>query len=283
MVNTLLLPSEKRIKALDAVAISLANALQSAYIEHIWSVFMQADSLPEPIAGMLGELLRRVDERRQELDLSERAVALKAGLSASQVRTMRRQHRERKQRGASLRTITKLARALEVTPEWLMSGAGQREVIRTEKDGETANGLRLAGTVAAGTWVEIGSDKGDGQRVSVPPDPRYPAHYQSAYEVRGTSTDRFARPGDFLIVVDRNATGLPLRSGDIIIVTQVKDDLREVTARRYRMPDSAPSGCALCFESDDPRYRQWIELPTVEGNERVMLGGIVVGVYRPLP
>jgi hypothetical protein len=117
----------------------------------------------------------------------------------------------------------------------------------------------------------------------VPPDPRYPAHCQSTYEVRGTSIERFARPGDFLIVVDRKATGLPLRSGDIIIVTQVKGDLREVTARRYRRPASTPSGCALYFESTDPRYQQWTELPTAEGNERVMLGGIVIGVYRPLP
>ena len=108
---------------------------------------------------------------------------------------------------------------------------------------------------------------------------RYPAKYQSAYEVRGTSTDRFARPGDFLIVVDRAAAGLPLRSGDIVMVTRIKKGLREVTARRFQRNGS---DCEFHFESTDPRYNNWLVLPNDQGNDAVMLGGIAVAVYRPL-
>jgi hypothetical protein len=111
--------------------------------------------------------------------------------------------------------------------------------------------LRLAGAVGAGVWVEAGSDVQDPQFARVPADPRYPPQHQSAYEVRGISADRFARPGDFLVLVDRKAAGLPLRSGDIIMVTQVRGDMREVTARRFQ--GTAPN-CALRFESTDARY-----------------------------
>src|SRR4029077_20213332 len=99
-----------------------------------------------------------------------------------------------------------------------------------------------------------------------------PPEYQSAYEVRGTSIDRLARPGDFLIVLDRKAAGLPLRSGDIVIVTLTKDGLRETTARRFRTRTSAPR-CELTFESNDPKHNVGIWLPNQESTES--LGGIV--------
>jgi hypothetical protein len=118
--------------------------------------------------------------------------------------------------------------------------------------------------------------------VQVPSDPRYPLQFQSAYEVRGTSTDRFARPGEFLIVVVRNAAGISLRSGDIVIVTRNKHDLREVTARRFKVTAMNAPGCKRHFESTDPRHNHWIQLPTQESNSLVTLGGIAVAVYRPL-
>jgi hypothetical protein len=114
-----------------------------------------------------------------------------------------------------------------------------------------------------------------------PADPRFPPEYQSAYEVRGSSIDRLARPGDFLIVLDRKAAGLPLRAGDIVIVTQMKNGLRETTARRFRTRMSAP-GCELTFESNDPKHNVGIWLPNQESTQSLSLGGIVVGAYRPL-
>jgi hypothetical protein len=226
----------------------------------------------------LSAFIARLDHRRRQLGLSERGTALKAGLSPSQIRTMRRQWLVGKQRGVSIRTVAHLAQALGTTPEWLISGTGREESLEPQQ-GSGSCGLRLAGAVGAGFWVEDGTDVQDPQFAPVPADPRYSPQHQSAYEVRGTSADRFARPGDFLVVVDRKAAGLPLRSGDIIIVTQVRGDVREVTARRFQ--GTAPN-CALRFESTEARYGgQPLFFADLEQTS-VILGGIVVGVYRPL-
>jgi SOS-response transcriptional repressor LexA len=229
--------------------------------------------------GKLGEMLKRIDQRLREVNMSDRAASLAAGLSAAQLRTMRRQYFHGTQHGVSVRTITGLARALRTTPEWLMSGTGPQETANGIAQTESASGLPLAGVVAAGVWNEIGVE---GERLAlapVPPDPRYPAESQSAYEARGASTNRLARPGDFLIVIDREQMGLPLRSGDLVIVTQSKQGLREVTARRYRLVNGRH---LFAFESTDSRYDMGVEIPDIKGSDFFQIGGVVVAVYRPL-
>ena len=230
-------------------------------------------------AANLGEILKRIDQRLDKVELSDRAASLRAGLSAAQLRTMRRQYRQGTQHGVSIQTITGLARALETTPEWLMSGTGQQETANGIAQTESARGLPFAGVVAAGVWNEIGVDGERWAQAPAPPDPRYPVECQSAYEVRGTSTDRVARPGDFLIVLDREKMGLPLRSGDLVIMTQTKQGLREVTARRYKLHNGRH---LFAFELDDPRYNMGVELPKIEGNATFQVGGVVVAAYRPL-
>jgi SOS-response transcriptional repressor LexA len=233
-------------------------------------------------AERLSDFLNRIEQRRQQLGFSERRAAVNAGLSPSQIRTMRRQLREGRQRGVSVRTVAGLARALQTTPEWLISGTGPEDTIAEAQRGPwPTRGLRLVGAVGAGLWLEAASENSDAQFVPVSPHPSYPAEYQSAYEVRGTSIDRLARPGDYLIVLDRKAAGVPLRSGDIVIVTQTKNGLREITARRFRTRMSAP-GCELTFESNDPKHNVGIWVPDQEGSERCSLEGIVLGAYRPL-
>jgi transcriptional regulator with XRE-family HTH domain len=233
-------------------------------------------------AERLSDFLNRIDRRRQHLGFSERRAAVEAGLSPSQIRTMRRQWRQGKQRGASVRTVAGLAQALQTTPEWLISGTGPEEVIAEAQRGPAATpALRLVSAVGAGLWQEAASENNETQLAPAPADPRFPPEYQSAYEIHGTSIDRLARPGDFLIVLDRKAAGLPLRSGDIVIVTQMKNGLRETTARRFRTRMSAP-GCELTFESNDPKHNVGIWLPNQESTQSLSLGGIVVGAYRPL-
>ena len=237
-------------------------------------------STAEPGAeDQLGDILGRINQRMRDLNLSERAAARAAGLSPAHIRTMRRQHAEGKQHGASVRTITGLARALRTTPEWLLFGAGQAEATGGVAQDGTARGLHLAGTVAAGVWNESGTESDQPRAVPVPPDPRFPPPYQSAYEVRGPSTNRVARPGDYLIVVDRKKLGLTLRSGDLVIMTEFKEGLREVTARRYILDNV---GHGFTFESTVPRYTMGLVLPDLEGDKFVQVSGVVVAVYRPL-
>jgi hypothetical protein len=191
---------------------------------------------------------------------------------------------EGKQRSVSIRTIGGLAQALQTTPEWLILGTGPKELIREavpeKQQSPAANvGLRLAGVAGAGLWQEAASENADAQFVQVPAHLRYPTEYQSAYEVRGTSTNRFAQPGDYLIVVDRATAGLPVRSGDLVIVTRARDGLREVTARRIL--GGAPNH-ELRFESTDPRYDESPILVRDPSQAGLTLGGIVAAVFRPL-
>jgi hypothetical protein len=228
--------------------------------------------------------LQRIEQRRQELGLSERKTAVVARLSPGQIRTMRKQMQEGRQHSVSIRTIGGLAQALQTAPEWLILGTGPKELIREavpeNQQPPAANvGLRLAGAAGAGLWQEAASENADPQFVQVPAHLRYPTEYQSAYEVRGTSTNRFAQPGDYLIVVDRATAGLPVRSGDLVIVTRAKDGLCEVTARRIL--GSAPN-YELCFESTDPRYAESPILMRDPSQAGLTLGGIVAAVFRPL-
>ena len=63
-----------------------------------------------------------------------------------------------------------------------------------------------------------------------------------------------------------------------VIITQSKERLREVTARRYRLQNSSHF---FAFESTDPRYCMGLGLPNTEGNESFQIGGVVAAVYRP--
>jgi SOS-response transcriptional repressor LexA len=240
------------------------------------------------VEDLLGLILSRIDQRLEHEKLSARAACLRAGLSAGQIKTMRRQHRMKRQHGASVSTLTRLAAALNTTPEWLTSGVGPEE--RAPSNFPPVAGrhfaLPLAGSVAAGVWTEVPSDKVDLQQSPVPPDPRYPPSWQCAYEVRGNSVDRIARPGDFLIVVDRTAAGLSARPGDIIIVTRKKQGLQEVTARRFQKNGT---DCLLTFDSTDIRYngvalpvRSLLPHSDQQETGIDVIGGIVIGVYRPL-
>jgi Peptidase S24-like len=243
------------------------------------------DQPPDALADLLGTILSRIDQRLVRENLSARAACLRAGLSAGQIKTMRRQHRMKLQHGASVRTLTRLAAALNTTPEWLTSGTGPEEQAPNNSRQSAGEGLALplAGVVAAGVWTEVTSDKLDLQLSPVPPDPRYPPSWQCAYEVRGNSVDRIARPGDFLIVVDREKTGLSARPGDIIIVTRKKEGLQEVTARRFQKGDT---DCVLTFDSTDGRYNGAVlQLRSLRDQQEAapdVLGGIAIGVYRPL-
>ena len=79
----------------------------------------------------LREFIRVSNARLEIRGLSAHAAALRAGLSPSQIGTMRRQYELGQQHGVSIRTVAKLATALGTTPEWLLSGTGPEEAPQT--------------------------------------------------------------------------------------------------------------------------------------------------------
>jgi hypothetical protein len=79
--------------------------------------------------------------------------------------------------------------------------------------------------------------------------------------------------------------GLSTRPGDLVIVTRTKDGLQEVTARRFQQNGT---DCVLVFDSADSRFNgPALPVRSLAPNdqretENNVLGGIVIGVYRPL-
>jgi transcriptional regulator with XRE-family HTH domain len=67
-------------------------------------------------------LLARIDERLRELGKRASAACLEAGLGPDAIRDLRRGT----SKNPSLRVVAQLARALEVTPEWLAFEAGSK-------------------------------------------------------------------------------------------------------------------------------------------------------------
>jgi hypothetical protein len=70
----------------------------------------------------LAAILRRIDQRIAALKTTDRAVSLRATNSADTIRNWRRRVAEGDGGGASTRTLTKVADALEVSPQWLING-----------------------------------------------------------------------------------------------------------------------------------------------------------------
>jgi Peptidase S24-like len=254
-------------------------------------------------------IMDRIDRRLRRLGLTDRAASIAAGRSADLIRTIRRQHLTGRQHGVSMGTLVNLAKVLRTTPQWLIDGTEPEELANgTEpKDldrpemGDRKSSLaakralyrqlasealrhqakpKLAGEIAAGIWRDQELPQAR-PALGIPIDPRYPAHYQSVFEVRDNSMDRLAQIGDFLIVVDRAASGLTPRSGDIVIVRRIRDGLHEVTARRFELRGSEVE---LRFESTDRHYATVTRMPAanLDGNLEFSIDGVVRAVYRRL-
>jgi phage repressor protein C with HTH and peptisase S24 domain len=70
-------------------------------------------------------ILDRIDAVTEKTGDTDRAVSLRAGLSADAVRNWRRAAREGRDAGANKRTVEALANALGVNPDWLETGVDE--------------------------------------------------------------------------------------------------------------------------------------------------------------
>lgn len=255
---------------------------------------------PDPrheMANSLGAILKRIDERREELGLSATEVSIAAGLSPHAIRNMRKQWRQGIQHTATPRTIIALAGPLHAYPNWLMSGIppvensdGSSATVPATQKGKktTAPPLpdspcaRFRGEVAPGYWiddrVQIEADAAE----EIPADPRFPAEAQGAYLVRGNAIDRIARDGDYLIVLDTKSR-IP-QTGDVVVVSRHRNQTREIIARRYMQIGNEVE---LRVESTDPRLDADSELNApirfkAGSRGAVNIEGIVLSVFRPM-
>lgn len=141
---------------------------------------------------MIRDILNRIDERLEEVGLSESRAAKLAGLSDSAIRDIRRVVKSGKEdAGVSTRTLAKLAPVLRTTVEWLMTGSGE---------GAASRMVPLMGYLGAGAEVEPDFEQ-------VPPEgldqielPFSLDEDLIAFRVRGDSMLPFYKDGATIVV-----------------------------------------------------------------------------------
>lgn len=139
---------------------------------------------------------------------------------------------------------------------------------------QVAEGMPVLGTAQAGAWLEaIVRDRVE-ERIPVNRDPRYPFAEQYALRVSGNSMDQIIPDGSYVICVNFDQSGLPLRPGLIVHVEQTKHDLSEVTIKEIALENGR---LVLIPRSSDPDFKpiRWSENEAVE----IKVRGVVVGQF----
>lgn len=119
--------------------------------------------------GSQKTIISRIDKRLKALapkgkkQLSDRAGALRSGLSPDGIRTLRRQLESGRQSGVRSDTLEKLAKGLETTTQWLLREEGPENVaepvhLDSEQvlaDSDPTMTVPVAGFVSAGAQVVL--------------------------------------------------------------------------------------------------------------------------------
>jgi len=170
-------------------------------------------------AKMKTTLGTRVRARREELELTQKQLALNCGGGVSQPSIYQVEN------GETLhpRFLLRLADALGVTPQWLM---GESD---TPSPGSHSNGyglpclqVRVLGHTACDDWratplwSEQSATNGHPYWVTSPRDDRFNGAERIGFEVRGEEFNEFYRPGS--IVVGIATVGRQPEPGDKLIV-----------------------------------------------------------------
>lgn len=111
-------------------------------------------------------------------------------------------------------------------------------------------------------------------------DPLFDRAGQYALRVTGTSMNKLAQPGDYIIVAEWAETGYELKSGMVVVVHRERGGLTETTVKRVR---EGQKGWELWPESTDPAHQDRIDLEHGENDVEVRVIGLVIGYYRRQP
>jgi SOS-response transcriptional repressor LexA len=103
---------------------------------------------------MLSEILERIEQRLAELGMNATQASVQAGLHRDAIRNIRRAAQEKRtdgRLGVQPRTIAALAKVLDTSPGWLLTGRDER----TPEEGDgAANGAAGAGFLPFVEWDE---------------------------------------------------------------------------------------------------------------------------------
>lgn len=174
--------------------------------------------LPSARQGLIGQntemitdVLARIQERLEALNLSEAAASRQAGLSQDAIRNIRRNVVAGKTNfGISTRTLSKLAPVLETTADWLLSG--------NLADDEVWSVVRGVGRIGAGAMIEPDYEQ-------VPPEGLFQVEVPFAvpegivaFEVTGDSMLPRYDEGDVILVYEEQQRAVEALLGEEVAV-----------------------------------------------------------------
>ena len=211
----------------------------------------------------VGERIRRA---RVDAKLSQMALAKKLGVTRNAVSIW--------EAGGSPSSdhLREAAVVLGVNLEWLATARGPQR-------GGRVSGLRLLGTVAAGSWLEVPEVQENLlDRVPVAPDTRYSADAQYALRVRGNSIDKLAPDGSIIACVDIAAAGIEPRVDNLVCVERRRGSLVETSVKRVKR---GRKGLELWPESNDPQQKPLL-MADGKSETTVEIKALVIGFYIPI-
>lgn len=226
------------------------------------------------------EILSRITERLDALNLTAHQASVAAG-TPDAIRNLKRAVEKGEERPPKTATLERLAIVLQTTPLWLQTGRGEEDASHEHLEGA----IKVLGKVAAGVWHEMDGnewDDPDGKPSSTfPPDLRFPLAAQFDLQVEGTSINLIAPEGHFLRCVDFAASGLDVRTDDLVIVRRIKDSsLVEMTAKVAKVTRGK---IELWPRSSDPRWQDKVVIPQggQDQHEEIQIIAIVLFNYAP--
>lgn len=221
---------------------------------------------------MDSSLQKRVKARMDELGMNAYQTAKKAGLGDSFVRDILRG----KTRSPSSENLAKLAKALELAPDWFIMNDNPGKASGVSGPVELV-GLSVVGTIQAGTWLDrsIIDDETETEVIPVAQDDRFPRARQYGLRVAGDSMDKEYPDGSYVSCVDFFDAGIPIRDQLTVHVERRNGHLVEVTLKTIETIDGK---MMLCPKSTNPKH---LPLPLDgDAGTEIVIRGIVTGSYR---
>lgn len=171
--------------------------------------------------------------------------------------------------------LMRIAKAYRVSVDWLLSGKGQRKSGAAQPTdlvpGMTM--LEIVGDVAAGVWREEIAGAVDHEAYPVPVDPRFPLESQYLLRVRGASINKRAEDGSLVRCLDINAAPRSPRTGDWVIVRQMKNGTSETTVKLFN--ERRDGKVELLPYSNDPRFQEPLQLSTKDADEIAVIAFVI--------
>lgn len=191
-------------------------------------------------------------------------------------------HHENGTRQFDVTTAQRYARALKVSPGWLLALDAVQPATPEVEEAE----LIVLGSVAAGVWLEQ-SQWPEDMRYSITVGPSPVAGGERfAVQMDGYSMDKIIPPGSVLECLRVSFGLVEPAAGDLVIVERVAHDLTEMTCKRL---DRDGDKWILRAESSRPEFAKPIEIGNPSADDHVDNGVNVIGIvlkahqqhYRP--